>query len=410
MKNELDELLRNALTPMDEPDSRLNQSIINQVKEQEKMKKRIWRRFPAAVLIAVIILGCASATVFAVYHLSVRDIIERTEDTKLLDAFTGEDAILINETQSYGRYDVTLLGVVSGKNISEYIGSNNGVPLEDRTYAVVAIEYSDGTLFPEVMSDPAFEKESFFISPLIRDFNPIFYNVSAFRGVSQAFVENGVLYWIAECDNVEIFADHGLYLCVCDGHFYNSQAYQFHETTGAISRKEDYNGLNALFDLPIDVSKADPEAAEAFMSDTWYGELMGMHKQDFEGEENKKGQDSESGNFMDKNKWLAQLITPENIDLYADRLEDSVQTLTPDEEGFIHYQYKGTKGSIADGRAYVAGLFEKEEKFIIKGIGVSGSSEDGGTERAFVNTLQLNDDGTVTYACYRVKQSVLKNK
>lgn len=408
MKNELDELLKHALTPIDEPDSRLNQSIINQVKGQERMKTRIWKRFPAAALIAVIILGCASATVFAVYQLSVRDVIERTEDKKLLDAFTGEDAILVNETQSYGGYDVTLLGTVSGKNISDYIGSSNGVPLEDRTYAVVAIAYSDGTLFPEVMSDPAFDKVSFFISLLIRDFNPVLNNASCFCATCQGFVEDGVLYYVAECDNVEIFADHGLYLCVCDGPFYNSEAYQFDEATGAISRKEDYDGLNALFDLPIDPSKADPEAVKAFLKDTWYGEVAGGLV--LEGEEDGTKQDSESGNFMDKNKWLAQLITPENINLYADCLEDSVQTLTPDEEGFIHYQYEGTEGSIADGRANVAGLFEKGEKFIIKGIGVSGSSEDGEAGSAFVNTLQANEDGTVTYACYRVKQSVLENK
>lgn len=408
MKNELDELLKHALMPIDEPDSRLNQSIINQVKGQERMKTRIWKRFPAAALIAVIILGCASATVFAVYQLSVRDVIERTEDKKLLDAFTGEDAILVNETQSYGGYDVTLLGTVSGKNISDYIGSSNGVPLEDRTYAVVAIAYSDGTLFPEVMSDPAFDKVSFFISLLIRDFNPVLNNASCFCVAGQGFVEDGVLYYVAECDNVEIFADHGLYLCVCDGPFYNSEAYQFDEATGAISRKEDYDGLNALFDLPIDPSKADPEAVKDFLKDTWYGEVAGGLV--LKGEEDGTKQDSESGNFMDKNKWLAQLITPENINLYADCLEDSVQTLTPDEEGFIHYQYEGTEGSIADGRANVAGLFEKGEKFIIKGIGVSGSSEDGEAESVFVNTLQANEDGTVTYACYRVKQSVLENK
>lgn len=396
MKNELDELLKHALTPIDEPDSRLNQSIINQVKEQEKMKKQTWKKLPAVALMALIVLGCASATVFAVYHLSIQDIMERNKDKKLEDAFSGKDAILINETQSYGEYNVTLLGIVSGKNISEYIESSNGTPLENRTYAVVAIAYTDGTPMPDIMSDTAFDQESFFVSVLIRDYNPTFYNIFAFNGAYQGFVESGILYQIVECDNVEVFADHGLYLCVCDGHLYNSEAYLFDEATGVIARNEDYDGLNALFDLPVDVSKANPEAAENFLKGIGY-------------EERTDEPDLQIENLQDKDNWR-HLITPENIDQYADRLEDSIQTLVPDEEGFIHYAYESAEGSISNGRANVSNLYEQEKKFMIKGFAIADRSREGKAIKAYINTLQANDDGTITYACYRVKQSVLESE
>jgi len=392
MKNELDELLKYALTPTDEPDSRLNQSIINQVKERQIMKKRVWKRLPAA-LIAVIVLGCASVTVFAMKYLSVRDIVEKTEDTKLADAFSSEDAIFINETQSYDGYDVTLMGIVSGKNLSKYESFDNEIPLEDRTYCVVAIKHTDGTPMAE-MNDAAFDEESFFVSPLIRDFNPLIYNAFLFNGGYNEFVEDGVRYRLVECDNIEMFADHGLYLCVCDGGShgtitYNSEAYKYDETTGVISRNEDYNGLNALFDLPIEASKADPEAVKKYL------ESQGME------EENEP--DLEEYDSEDKDKWRHQ-ITPENIDSYAERLEDSVQILTPDENCFIHYEYRGGSGELN-----VSGLFEQKEKFIIRGFSVS-SSEGEKTTEAYIDTLQINDNGTITYACYRVKPSVLESE
>lgn len=411
MRNELDELLKHALTPIDEPDARLNQSIINQVKEQESMKKRIWKRIPAAVLVAAIVIGCASMTVAAgvvvKHYLSGQDVVERIEDTKLLDAFSSEDAVLINETQSYGGYDVTLLGIVSGKNISEYIAGDNGRPLEDRTYVVVAIANTDGT---PISDDEKYPYSNFYISPLIRGFNPLFLNLHSLNATMNAFYENGVRYYLIECDNVEIFADHDLYLCVCgdvcrSGSEDFDEAYQFDEATGIISRNEDYDGLNALFDLPIDVSKADSEAAENYLkSDEMLAEkFLGIQRTKEESGDDLDGYDESK----DKHKWRHQ-ITPENIDTYADRLEDSVQVLTPDEEGFVQYEYEGSWS--LGGKTNVSSLFEAEEKFIIKGIGVSGDSEKGEAVSAFINTLQANDDGTVTYACYRVKQSVLDSE
>ncbi len=409
MRNELDELLKHALTPIDEPDARLNQSIINQVKEQESMKKRIWKRIPAAALVAAIVIGCTSLTVAAgvvvKHYLSARDVVERSGDTKLLDAFSGGDEILINETQSYGGYDVTLLGIVSGKNISKYIASDNGRPLEDRTYVLLAIANTDGT---PISDEGKYPYSNFYISPLVRGFNPLFLNLHSLNAAMSAFYENGVRYYLIECDNVEIFADHDLYLCVCgdvskSGSEDFDEAYQFDEATGIISRNEDYDGLNALFDLPVDASKADPEAVENYLKSD---EMLADKFLGGQSGEEEKASEVEPSYVLDKHKWRHQ-VTPENIDTYADRIEESVQVLTPDEKGFIHYHYEDENGDIlADGHTNVSSLFEAEEKFIIRGFGFSGSA--GKTTSGSINTLQANDDGTVTFAYYQIKQSVLE--
>ncbi len=71
------------------------------------------------------------------------------------------------------------------------------------------------------------------------------------------------MYRICQCNNVEIFADRTIYVAVIDGSdFYDSSAYVYNEADGTIARNENYAGLNALFVLPLDASKADPAAVD----------------------------------------------------------------------------------------------------------------------------------------------------
>lgn len=65
----------------------------------------------------------------------------------------------------------------------------------------------------------------------------------------------------------KIFADQDLYFYICDGSFYKRDAYLYDKETGIISRNEEYDGLNALFTLPVDIAKADPEKAAAYLEE-----------------------------------------------------------------------------------------------------------------------------------------------
>lgn len=266
MNKDFDVLLKHALTPTDEAGFALNQSIIAQIKEETGMEKRKKRRFSAAAAAAVAAVCVSSVTVFAAWkYLSSADVAEKIEDTKLAEAFLGDDAVVINEKQSYGGYDVMLMSIVSGKTLSEYPYCNEEASiLEDRTYAVVAIERSDGEPMPDI-SDEDYGETRFFVSGLIGGYDPAFYNIASMNGGYSEINEDGVLYRLVECDDLEIFADHTLYLCVSDGVFYNRDAYIYEKATGDISRNEAYEGLNALFRLPVDAAKADPEKAAAYI-------------------------------------------------------------------------------------------------------------------------------------------------
>ncbi len=266
MDNELDKLLKHALTPTDEPDFWLNQKIVNQEKEQEKRMGRKKRRLSTAAAVATLVLCISSVTVYAGRkYLAPDAVAENIQDTKLAKALLSEEAFVINETQSYGDYRVTLLSIVSGELLSNYPHCNEKGIITDRTYAVVAIENADGTPMPDTSED-AYGDLEFFASPLIGDYDPAFYNIASMSGDYTEVMEEGILYRILACDNVAIFADHDLYLCVSEGGFYNKEAYQYDELTGKISRIEEYAGLNALFHLPMDISNANPEEAAEYIA------------------------------------------------------------------------------------------------------------------------------------------------
>ncbi len=264
MDKKFDDALRHALSPMDEANLALNQKILNRVEEQKTMAQRKKIRLSAATIIAALVLCVSSVTVYAAWrYLSSSEMAEHVQDIKLSEAFLSEQAFVINETQSYGEYTVTLLSIVSGETLSEYPRYKNDSILTNRTYAVVAIENTNGVPIADTSEDD-FGNLEFFASPLIGDYNPAFYNIASMSGNYMDMTEDGILYRLLECDNVEIFADHDLYLCVSEGMFYNTEAYCYDKQTGKISRNESYKGLNALFDLPVDISKADPKKAAEY--------------------------------------------------------------------------------------------------------------------------------------------------
>ncbi len=312
--DKLDVLLRSALTPAEEPGIRLNQKILNAAagregncqepsgllevwgqksRKQRKrqgqlclcgrkredmermeaeeglyMEKRKMRRMPAIALTAAILIGAGSLTAYGAYrYLTLSGAVEELGDKALAEAFSGEYATVINETQSYGGYDVTLMGIASGENLSEWVRVSNGMVQSDRTYAMVAIARSDGSPMPDFGElENGDMGRDFFVSPLIQGYDPAFCNIMTMRGNYSEMLSEGVVYRLVECGNVEVFADRELYLCILGGtSFYDRAAYLYNEETGAISRNEAYDGLNALFSLPIDASKADAGKAEALI-------------------------------------------------------------------------------------------------------------------------------------------------
>ena len=383
MRNEMDELLREALTPMDSPDERLNRQVLRKVKEREKMRRKT--RIPAAAIVAACTLTFGSATVFAAYHYLTPDqAAAETGDEALEKAFLGQDAILVNETQETGGFRITLLGSVAGKNISDFLAWDDQGLRDERIYTLVAIEKADGSPMPDTGSGD-YGKEAFFTSLYVRGLEPWKYNGASMGGGYSAFVKDGIEYRIMEMDNVQIFADQGIYVGVNSGALYDQDAFLFDESTGELTRNPDYTGVNALFTLPVDKSKADPQAAARCLQEL--ERSFNTPSQPLEMAEN----DLAVEDFMSG-------LTGENIDRRARAVEATRQICTPDADGWFSWSYALENGDSASGSACVRDLFPSGQtgEPAIVGSSYSESGVDGLT----MDVCILNEDGTVTFAMY----------
>ncbi|MCM1097773.1 MAG: hypothetical protein NC427_06865 [Ruminococcus flavefaciens] len=397
MKNELDTILKHVLTPTEEAGDILNRRILEQIREDGKMKQKRWKKASVAVAAAAF-AASVSITAAAAWYFSAADVADHIGDERLSDFFLEQETVsdeidlgatdgggidLAGESQSYGGYQVTVLGMLSGEGLSQFKRTANGEIRDDRTYCVVAIQREDGTAVDT-------GNEEFFVSPLIEGLSPWLYNVVTMHGNYSEFVENGVLYRLVECENITCFADHKLYLCVSDTAFFDNGLYFYDEADGSIARNTEYQGLNALFDLELDPSLADPAKAQALIDEIDHS----MESQtDADGPEVPE----KAAYAME---WAAAL-TPENIAQYCVILEDSVQTVAVNEEGYFVWENRGGGG----GKAKASFLQEKIEQ----GMWIdSYSSSENGMEDLVIATFTPNADGTLTHAAWVPREEYIK--
>ena len=237
-------------------------------KGEPDMKKRKLTVAAAVVLAA----ACLGGGVYAAgVLLSAPQAAEAMGESDVAALFEGDEAVAVNQTQSDAGYDVTLLGLVTGEHLTENWNSSWGDdgPENGTTYAVVAVRKSDGTPMPEVTdaADDFYPSETFAQPVLaIPELDPMAYTLHV---EAICMTADGVRYLLVACDNVEIFADRDVVLCVSTGGSgFSNFAFYYDEATGAITAEPDYAGVNLVFDLPLDAAKADPTAAQAFL-DEW---------------------------------------------------------------------------------------------------------------------------------------------
>ena len=357
MKNfeHLDCILKQVLSPTDEPGEELNKKIINRFKEIHTRKSIIKKRAVGVIIAAAITLAM-SATAFAAWQLlSAKQVAEQLGNKPLAEAFAAKGAVEINKTISSDGYNITLLGITTGKNLSEFQGSILQDINPDRTYAVVSVAKTDGSRMPD-MSDEAYGQVPFFISPLIKGQKPWQVNIASMNGGYSECVIDGVMYRLIECDGVEMFADRGLYLCVSTTSFFDINAFDYDDKTGKVSPKAEFEGVNVLFDLPLDVKKADHEKAEQYLK-----ELLG-DKTSFGSQSDPAKSSADSGiksrNLKDKTleeELKSGVVIPE-----------SVKKVTIDKNGMAYYDYKEYSMSFN-----VDSIFEKGQNGITKNLFVT---------------------------------------
>ncbi|MDO5519859.1 MAG: hypothetical protein Q4G58_05135 [bacterium] len=227
-----------------------NQNV-TYLERKKTMKKLV---IGAACFAAVCIVPAGT---YAAYKwMSPKQVAVEIEDEKLAKAFgKAENEVVVRES---GDYRVAFLGTVSGKQIEASVQPDGEVK-EDRTYLTVGIERKDGT--PMKLTD------AIYVSPFVQNLKPWQYDVHAMDASAVSVVKDGMLYRMVECNNLEMFANSNVYLAVQDGTAYNSEAYSYDEKNGTTARNESYQGMNLLFDVSLDASKADEAAASKFIKE-----------------------------------------------------------------------------------------------------------------------------------------------
>ena len=316
------------------------------------MKHKTFRSGAAAAA-AIAILAVGSVSAYAAYrYLTPSQVADEiTDGGALAKAFESKDAVLVNETQKTAGYDITLMGLVSGKDLMPVApeDSLDGISKE-KTYAVLAIAKEDGSPMPGMQDN---DYQIFCASALVKGKSFMDVNNGTLNAGAYAFEQDGVQYQILECDNLEIFANIGVYVGGVEEFGEEAHAFTMYKETGEYRVDESYDGMKALFTIPLDKSKADDAAAEKFF-------------QEIEAED-------------------AQEFLKQHAEVYFR------ETYTLNENEGLCVQTN-------------AGEAEYDKDTLPKEAGVetvSAFSSDGTLAGTFGDSITKNEDGTYTYTVYR---------
>ena len=212
---------------------------------------------------AVLIAACAAllaVSVSAAYvWLTPAQVAQEHNQPLLAEAFNGPDAIELNETVESGDFSITLLGLVSGRNLDTL----NPDLEQDHTYSVLALRRLDGT----ALTNENHSLTQYTMTPLVAGTSPAAVNAWTLEGGGTGMARDGVYYYLLDTASLEMFADRTVYMAFYEGFSPNNNIFTVADD-GSISFAEDFTGVQALFTLPLDPAKADRAAADAFVEST----------------------------------------------------------------------------------------------------------------------------------------------
>jgi hypothetical protein len=207
-------------------------------------------------MIAAAMIVILSISAFAIWKLLLpKEVAQQAGNTALAEAFASKDAINIGESVQTGDYTITLGGIVSGKGLTDYCSDVQ----EDTSYIVASVAYTDGRKIAEA------GETGILFTPLVSGYKPWQVNAWTLNGGNSSFIYEGVNYFIFECSNIEIFADHTVYLAAYEGNAPDSGTFIM-SANGEISFAEGFSAPHALFTLPLDSSKANPDAVNKLLA------------------------------------------------------------------------------------------------------------------------------------------------
>ena len=206
----------------------------------------------AIVVAAMLMLSLGAYAVISL--LSASQVAEKVGDKELAVLF--EESGFEPVTAKGEVYSVTFMGIAPGEKFYAY-DENGPMVSENRNYAVWAVYRNDGEALDHMMGSPIQ------IIPVIDGYRP---DILFSAGMSASgYSKDGVLYYLFEYTDLEIFAHENVKLMAFEGMFPTNNIITSNDK-GEIVYADGYNGFKAVFELDLDESKADPEAAAELLS------------------------------------------------------------------------------------------------------------------------------------------------
>lgn len=257
-KNEItDQMLRSAVIVDTAPVPRLNQTVLAQIQQQPTVSRshissrnpllRRLRILAPIPLLSVILVLLFTLTAYAAIRLmTARETAETMGYGALAEAFYNEDSLCINETQTSQGYDITLLGFTLGDTILDLFPDIS--ISSDRAYAVIALSNADGTPLPTLCDDPDEEYvPDLYLTFLAKGYGPED-NPLDLRTRDMHY-QDGIYYYVVQCQNLSQYAGDGIYLAVNKGIFCSPMDFLYDASTGLISLNNSYDNIHALFEI-----------------------------------------------------------------------------------------------------------------------------------------------------------------
>ena len=226
--------------------------------EKERNNMTFGKMKKLAVLTAACVALLAVSVSAAMLWLTPAQVAEEHGQPLLAEAFNGPGAISINETVESGDFSITLLGLVSGRNLDVL----NPDLEADHTYSVLALRRLDG----EPLTNENHDFGAYTMTPLVAGCSPAAVNSWTLDAGVSGMARDGVYYYLLDTQSIEMFADRTVYMAFYEGFVPNNETFTVADD-GTIAFAEDFEGVQALFTLPLDPSRADPAAADAFLEE-----------------------------------------------------------------------------------------------------------------------------------------------
>lgn len=232
------------------------------------------RRAVIAAAVCVLLLSLTVGAGAVKSLLSAREAADALGWGKISAAFEKGSVIEMDQEERVGDYIVRPMAIATVENSDEL-----PVSLETgHSYVVLSFRRADGTAIPD-----SIERVEYDLERLSNDYKcellisgiPTDVVNSATMGQSGCLmVMDGICYRVIDCTNLEVFGDRTVYLAVYDSPFETEQFGTVHaiaedalkmKEDGTIDYFEDFPNPHALFTLPFEEDKADPERAQEYL-------------------------------------------------------------------------------------------------------------------------------------------------